>query len=69
MDYLTAIAPESLEVAAAHILGLGVRLTVITKGAEGSQFTSPGITIRRPGANPPTLEELNAAVESQYAGA
>jgi fructokinase len=27
------------------------------------------ITVQRPGANPPTLEELNSAVESQYAGA
>jgi fructokinase len=119
---------KSLEATAAHILGLGTRLTVITKGAEGSQFTTPAanisipavkttvadtigagdsymsalilgfltrgtegfapavleqlghtaaaaaaITVQRPGANPPTLEELNAAVEAnapaQYAGA
>jgi fructokinase len=118
---------KSLEATAAHILGLGTRLTVITKGAEGSQFTTPAanisipavkttvadtigagdsymsalilgfltrgtegfapavleqlghtaaaaaaITVQRPGANPPTLEELNAAVEAtapaQYAG-
>lgn len=119
---------KSLDETAAHILSLGTRLTVITKGAEGSQFTSAdanisipavkttvadtigagdsymsalilgfltrgtegfapavleqlghtaaaaaAITVQRPGANPPTLEELNAAVEAnapaQYAGA
>ncbi|MBD1593750.1 carbohydrate kinase [Arthrobacter sp. S1_S22] len=119
---------KSLDETAAHILGLGTRLTVITRGAEGSQFTSgdtnisipavkttvadtigagdsymsalilgfltrgtggfapavleqlghtaaaaAAITVQRPGANPPTLEELNAAVEAnnpaQYAGA
>jgi fructokinase len=119
---------KSLDEAAAHILGLGTRLTVITKGAEGSQFTTAAatisipavkttvadtigagdsymsalilgfltrgtegfapavleqlghtaaaaaaITVQRPGANPPTLEELNAALEAnapaQYAGA
>lgn len=119
---------KSLAETAAHILGLGTRLTVITKGAEGSQFTTAdtnisipavkttvadtigagdsymsalilgfltrgaggfapavleqlghtaaaaaAITVQRPGANPPTLEELNAAVEAnapaQYSGA
>ncbi|MGF6832286.1 fructokinase [Paenarthrobacter sp. TE4293] len=100
---------------AAHILGLGARMCVITKGAQGSQFTTPAvdisipavrttvadtigagdsfmsalifgllnrstgvftpavveqlgrlataaaaITVHRPGAHPPTLEELNA---------
>ncbi|WP_160667939.1 carbohydrate kinase family protein [Pseudarthrobacter sp. ATCC 49987] len=119
---------KSLEETAAHILGLGTRLTVITKGAEGSQFTSAAanisipavkttvadtigagdsfmsalilgfltrgtegiapavleqlghtaaaaaaITVQRPGANPPTLEELNTAIGAhsvaQYAGA
>ena len=119
---------KSLEETAAHILGLGTRLTVITKGAEGSQFTSAAaninipaltttvadtigagdsymsalilgfltrgtegfapavleqlghtaaaaaaITVQRPGANPPTLEELKVAIEAhataQYAGA
>ena len=118
---------KSLDETAAHILGLGTGLTVITKGAEGSQFTTPAanisipavkskvadtigagdsymsalilgfltrgtegfapavleqlghtaaaaaaITVQRPGANPPTLEELNFAVEAhpltQYAG-
>lgn len=119
---------KSLDETAAHILGLGTRLTVITTGAEGSRFTSAdasisipavkttvadtigagdsymsalilgfltrgtegfapavleqlghtaaaaaAITVQRPGANPPTLEELNAAVEANapghYAGA
>ncbi|SER21945.1 carbohydrate kinase [Arthrobacter sp. OV608] len=119
---------KRLDETAAHILGLGTRLTVITKGAEGSQFTTAAatisipavkttvadtigagdsymsalilgfltrgtegfapavleqlghtaaaaaaITVQRPGANPPTLEELNAALEAnapaQYAGA
>lgn len=119
---------KSLDETAAHILGLGTRLTVITRGAAGSQFTTPSanisipavkttvadtigagdaymsalilgfltrgtdgfapavleqlgqtataaaaITVQRPGANPPTLEELNAAVEAnapaQHAGA
>ncbi|MDR7082683.1 fructokinase [Arthrobacter ginsengisoli] len=110
---------KSLDETAAHILGLGSRLTVITKGAEGSQFTTSvanisipavkttvadtigagdsymaalilgfltrgtegfapavldqlghtaaaaaAITVQRPGANPPTLEELNLAVEA-----
>jgi fructokinase len=118
---------KSLDETAAHILGLGTGLTVITKGAEGSQFTTPtaniripavkstvadtigagdsfmsalilgfltrgtegfapavleqlghtaavaaAITVQRPGANPPTLEELKFAVEAhpltQYAG-
>jgi fructokinase len=118
---------KSLDEAAAHILGLGTGLTVITKGAEGSQFTTSAanisipavkskvadtigagdsymsalilgfltrgtggfapavldqlghtaaaaaaITVQRPGANPPTLEELNFAIEGhpvvQYAG-
>jgi fructokinase len=119
---------KSLDETAAHILGLGTGLTVITKGAEGSQFTTSAanisipavkskvadtigagdsymsalilgfltrgtvgfapavleqlghtsaaaaaITVQRPGANPPTLEELNIAIEAhsvaQYAGA
>lgn len=119
---------KSLDETAAHILGLGTGLTVITKGAEGSQFTTSAanisipavkskvadtigagdsymsalilgfltrgtegfapavleqlghtaaaaaaITVQRPGANPPTLEELDIAVEAhplaQYAGA
>lgn len=108
---------KSLDETAAHILGLGAGLAVITKGAEGSQFTTPAaniripavksnvadtigagdsfmsalilgfltrgtegfapavleqlghtataaaaITVQRPGANPPTLEELNTAI-------
>ncbi|QCB98567.1 carbohydrate kinase [Arthrobacter sp. PAMC25564] len=108
---------KSLDETAAHILGLGTGLAVITKGAEGSQFTTPAaniripavkskvadtigagdsfmsalilgfltrgtegfapavleqlghtaaaaaaITVQRPGANPPTLEELNMAL-------
>ena len=118
---------KSLDETAAHILGLGTGLTVITKGAEGSQFTTSAakisipavkskvadtigagdsymsalilglltrgtegfapavleqlghtaaaaaaITVQRPGATPPTLEELNFAIEAlplaQYAG-
>jgi len=118
---------KSLDETAAHILGLGTGLTVITKGAEGSQFSTlaaniripavksnvadtigagdsfmsalilgfltrgteglapavleqlghtaaaaAAITVQRPGANPPTLEELNFAIEAhpsaQYAG-
>jgi fructokinase len=108
---------KSLNEAAAHILGLGTGLAVITKGAEGSQFTTSAasiripavksevadtigagdsymsalilgfltrgtegfapavleqlghtaaaaaaITVQRPGANPPTMEELNMAL-------
>lgn len=119
---------KSLDEIAAHILGLGTGLTVITKGADGSQFTTSAanisipavksrvadtigagdsymsalilgfltrgtegfapavleqlghtaaaaaaITVQRPGANPPTLEELDIAVEAhplaQYTGA
>jgi fructokinase len=126
-DALWLYPRKSLEETAAHILGLGTRLTVITKGAEGSRFTSAAtnisipavkttvadtigagdsymsalilgfltrgtegfapavleqlghtaataaaVTVQRPGANPPTLEELNAAVEAKtpalYAG-
>jgi len=118
---------KSLDETAAHILGLGTGLAVITKGADGSQFTTPtasisiqavksrvadtigagdsymsalilgfltrgtegfapavleqlghtaaaaaAITVQRPGANPPTLEELDIAVEAhplaQYTG-
>ena len=118
---------NSLDETAAHILRLGTGLTVITKGAEGSQFSTPAvsisiaavkskvadtigagdsymsalilgfltrgtegfapavleqlghtaaaaaaITVQRPGANPPTLEELVVAIEThsaaQYAG-
>jgi fructokinase len=118
---------KSLDETAAHILGMGTGLTVITKGAEGSQLTTPAATIRipavksnvadtigagdsfmsalilgfltrgtegfapavleqlghtaaaaaaitvqRPGANPPTLEELNMAIGAlpvaHYAG-
>jgi fructokinase len=113
---------KSLDEAAAHVLGLGAELTVITRGAQGSQFTtaaanvsSPAvksevsdtigagdsfmsalilgfltrgtegfapavldqlghtaaaaaaITVQRPGANPPTLEELNLALGAQPA--
>ena len=108
---------KSLEDTAAHILGLGAGLTVMTMGAEGSQFTTPAanisipavkskvadtigagdsymsalilgfltrgtegfapavlerlghtaaaaaaITVQRPGANPPTLQELHTAI-------
>ncbi|MDP9983953.1 fructokinase [Pseudarthrobacter oxydans] len=118
---------KSLDEAAAHILGLGAELTVVTRGAQGSQFTTAAanvsvpavksevadtigagdsfmsalilgfltrgtegfapavldqlghtaaaaaaITVQRPGANPPTLEELDAALGAQsvahYAG-
>ena len=118
---------KSLAETAAHILGLGAELTVVTRGVQGSQFTTAaanvsipavkakvadtigagdsfmsalilgfltrgtegfapavldqightaaaaaGITIQRPGANPPTLEELNLAIGAQsvvqYAG-
>jgi fructokinase len=118
---------KSLDETATHILGLGTGLAVITKGAEGSQFTTPAatisipavkskvadtigagdsymsalilgfltrgtegfapavlerlgntaaaaaaITVQRPGANPPTLKELNMATAAhsgaQYAG-
>lgn len=113
---------KSLDETAAHILGLGAGLTVITKGAQGSQFTTSAtqvsipavksdvadtigagdsymsalilgfltrgtegfapavldqlghtaavaaaITVQRPGANPPTLEELNMAIGAQPA--
>jgi fructokinase len=106
---------KSLDDSAAHILGLGTALTVITKGADGSQFSTratsisipavkctvadtigagdsymsalifgflsrgidgftpavleklghtaaaaAAITVQRPGANPPTLAELNS---------
>ncbi|AFR28997.1 carbohydrate kinase [Arthrobacter sp. Rue61a] len=114
---------RSMDEAAAYILGLGTSLAVITKGAEGAHFATPGfsvsipaaktrvtdtigagdsfmsalilgllnrgtegfapavldqlghaaaaaaaITVQRPGANPPTLEELNAVLESQRVG-
>jgi fructokinase len=113
---------KSLDETAAHILGLGTKLTVITKGAEGSHFTTAAaninipavkttvadtigagdsymsalilgfltrgtdgfapavleqlgntaaaaaaITVQRPGANPPTLEELKVAIEANAA--
>ncbi|PRB43373.1 carbohydrate kinase [Arthrobacter sp. MYb23] len=113
----------SIPETAAHILGLGTGLTVITKGAEGSYLSTPGldvtvpavktsvadtigagdsfmsalilgllkretegfapgvleelgrtavaaaaITVQRPGANPPNLEELNGLLESQRVG-
>jgi fructokinase len=119
---------KSLDETATHILGLGTGLTIITKGAEGSHFTTAAanisipavktkvadtigagdsymsalilgfltrgtegfapavleqlghtaaaaaaITVQRPGANPPSLEELKVAIEAhaaaQYAGA
>ncbi|MDD1477846.1 carbohydrate kinase family protein [Arthrobacter sp. H16F315] len=119
---------KSLDETAAHILGLGTGLTIITRGAKGSQFTTTAanvsipavkskvadtigagdsymsalilgfltrgtegfapavldqlghtasaaaaITVQRAGANPPTLKELNTAIEAhsvaQYAGA
>jgi len=111
---------KSLDETAAHILGLGAGLTVITMGAEGSHFTTSAanisipavksevadtigagdsymsalilgfltrgtegfapavleqlghtaaaaaaITVQRPGANPPTLEELSTSIEAQ----
>ena len=110
---------KGLDETAAHILGLGAGLTVMTMGAEGSQFTTSAanigipavkskvadtigagdsfmsalilgvltrgtegfapavlerlghsaaaaaaITVQRPGANPPTLEELNGAIRA-----
>ncbi|MDQ0851715.1 fructokinase [Arthrobacter sp. B3I9] len=118
---------KSLDETAAHILGLGTKLTVMTKGADGSHFTTPAanisipavkskvadtigagdsymsalilgfltqgtegfapavleqlghtaaaaaaITVQRPGANPPNLQELDLAIEAhsaaQYVG-
>jgi fructokinase len=114
---------KSLDESAAHILGLGAGLTVITKGAEGSQFTTlaadiripavksnvadtigagdsfmsalilgfltrgtegfapavleqlgrtaaaaAAMTVQRPGANPPTMEELNMALGALPSG-
>lgn len=109
---------KSLDESAAHILGLGTGLTVITKGSDGSQFTTrttnisipavkctvadtigagdsymsalilgfvtqgmagftpavleklghtaaaaAAITVQRPGANPPTIGELNDLID------
>jgi fructokinase len=113
---------KSLDETAAHILGLGTGLAIITKGAEGSHFATAAanidipavkskvadtigagdsymsalilgfltrgtegfapavleqlghtaaaaaaITVQRPGANPPTLEELNFAIDAHAA--
>jgi fructokinase len=39
---------KSLDETAAHILGLGTKLTVMTKGADGSHFTTPAASISIP---------------------
>ncbi|MFW0773028.1 carbohydrate kinase family protein [Paenarthrobacter nitroguajacolicus] len=114
---------KSVDETAAHILGLGAGLAVVTLGSEGSYFSTAGfdagipaaaakvadtigagdafmsalifgllnrgtegfppavleqlgrtaaaaaaITVQRPGANPPSLAELNAVLESQRVG-
>jgi fructokinase len=51
---------KSLEETAAHILGLGTRLTVITKGAHGSQFTSAAANISIPAVKTTVADTIGA---------
>ncbi|WP_104045358.1 carbohydrate kinase family protein [Arthrobacter sp. ZGTC412] len=51
---------KSVDETAAHILGLGTRLTVITKGAEGSQFTTSAANISIPGVKTKVADTIGA---------
>ena len=51
---------KSLDKTAAHILGLGAGLTVITRGADGSQFTTPAANISIPAVKSKVADTIGA---------
>ena len=51
---------KSLDETAAHILGLGAGLTVITKGADGSQFTTAAANISIPAVKSKVADTIGA---------
>jgi len=59
-DALWLYPGKSLDETAAHVLGLGARLTVITQGAEGSLLSTPGVDVQVPAAKTTVADTIGA---------